>query len=77
MTAYNRFRIAYEIQDACNPRAIARELVRVVDDASNDPNCKGTDWVCRDAAVVAVVDKLKSLMREDAMTALAVCRSCF
>jgi hypothetical protein len=71
---YDRFKVAYEIQDACNPSGVARELVRVVEDATRDPACTGTDWVRSDAAVVAVVDKLRDLMGLDAFEALRTCR---
>jgi hypothetical protein len=70
---YCRFRQARDIQDACNPSGVAHELVRVIQDAMRDPACKGTDWVCSDAAVVATVDKLQSLMRLDAFQAHRIC----
>jgi hypothetical protein len=71
--AYNRFLVADQIQDACNPIAVARELVRVIHAASNDPTCNGTDYLRSDAAIVAVIDKLRSLMRKDAADALWEC----
>jgi hypothetical protein len=70
---YSRFKVAYEIQDACNPSGVARELVRVIEDAMRDPACTGTDWVRSDAAVIAVVDKLRDLMGLDAFEALREC----
>ena len=72
--SYNRFKIAYEIQDACNPSGVARELVRVIKSAMDDPACEGTNWVRKDAAVVAVVDKLYSLCARDPYDCLRECR---
>lgn len=63
---YNRFKVAIEIQDACNPSGVARELVRVIKDAMDDPECTGTDWVRQDPAVRLVVNKLMDLTRADA-----------
>ena len=71
--SYDRFKIAVDIQNACNPSGVAHELVRVVQDAMHDPACKGTAWVCADPAVVAVIDKLQSLMRLDAFQAHRLC----
>jgi len=63
---YNRFQVAIEIQDACNPSGVARELVRVIKDAMDDPECTGTNWVCLDSAVRLVVNKLMSMTYADA-----------
>jgi hypothetical protein len=63
---YNRFQVAVDIQNACNPSGVARELVRIIEDAMQDPAYTGTDYMRRDPAVVAVVDKLQSLMMLDA-----------
>jgi hypothetical protein len=60
---YNRHKVALEIQDACNLRAIARELVKVVDSASDET--QSTAATCDDAAVVLLVNKLESLCRSD------------
>jgi hypothetical protein len=70
---YNRFKVACDIQDACNPSGVARELVRIIADAMRDPACTGTDFVRADPAVVAVVDKLSSLMRLDPFEAHRRC----
>jgi hypothetical protein len=58
---YDRFKVADDIQDACNPSGVARELVRVIASAMRDPACTGTDFVRNDPAVRCVVDKLASL----------------
>jgi hypothetical protein len=71
--AYCRFRTAVEIQDASNPSGVARELVRVVASAMADPACTGTDWVCKDPAVVAVIDKLSNLAGRDAFESHRLC----
>lgn len=70
---YNRFKVAHDIQDACNPSGVAHELVRVIQDAMRDPLCTGTAWVCGDPAVVAVIDKLQSLTSLDAFEAHRLC----
>jgi hypothetical protein len=70
---YNRFKVAVDIQNACNPSGVARELVRVIEDAMQDPAYTGTDYVRSDPAVVAVVDKLSSLMTLDAFEAHRRC----
>lgn len=62
-SAYDRFKIALEIQDAVNPRAIARELVKVVDAAANAGN--GTQGICDDPAVILLVNKLESMVRSE------------
>lgn len=61
---YNRFRIAVEIQDAGNMRAIARELVKVVDSAMDE--LQSTEKVWSDPAVRLVINKLESLAGSDA-----------
>jgi hypothetical protein len=58
---YNRFKVARDIQNACNTSGIARELIRVIEDAARDPQC-GRGRLPHDPAVVAVIDKLSSLM---------------
>lgn len=50
---------AYEIQNACNPRAVARLLVDAIDDACDRNN--GTDGAAGDSAVYLIMDKLASL----------------
>lgn len=61
---YNRFRVAVEIQNAGNMRAIARELVKVVDSAMEE--LQSTEKVWTDPAVRLVINKLESLARSDA-----------
>jgi hypothetical protein len=60
---YNRHKIALDIQDACNMRAIARELVKVVDAAMEE--CRSTEATWRDAAVVLMINKLESLSHSE------------
>jgi hypothetical protein len=61
---YNRFRVALEIQNAGNLRAIAREFVKVVDDAMAETQSTTATW--DDAAVVLMVNKMESLTRSEA-----------
>lgn len=56
---YNRFKVATDLLDAGNMRAIAREFVRIVDDAAAD--LKATTQVWEDPAVVIVITKLAEL----------------
>lgn len=58
-TAMNRFKVALEIQDACNLRAIARQFVKVVDAAMAETKNTSRTWA--DPAVVLMVNKLDSL----------------
>lgn len=60
---YNRFKVALEIQDAGNMRAIAREFVKVIDNAMAE--IKVTTLVWEDPAVVLFVNKLESLSRSE------------
>jgi hypothetical protein len=69
---YNRFKAARDIQNACNTSGVARELVRVIEDAARDPEC-GRGRLTHDPAVVTVIDKLQSLMRLDPFEAHAAC----
>lgn len=39
---YDRFKIARDIQDACNPAGVAHELLRVIQDAQEDKDYTGT-----------------------------------
>jgi hypothetical protein len=66
---YNRFKVAIEIQDACNMRAIAREFVKVVDAAHAETKDTSKTWA--DPAVVLLVNKLESLARSNDRLALA------
>lgn len=50
---------AYNIQNAVNPRAIARLLVEAIDDACERNN--GTAGAQGDSAVYLIMDKLASL----------------
>jgi hypothetical protein len=61
---YNRFKVARDIQNASNTSGVARELIRVIENAALDPSC-GRGRLAHDPAVVAVIDKLTSLMRLD------------
>lgn len=72
--SYNRHKIALEVQDAGNMRALAREFVQVVDDAMNE--LQSTQGVWDDAAVVLFVNKFESLCRSDDRFSAAykVCR---
>jgi hypothetical protein len=69
---YNRFKVARDIQNACNTSGVARELIRVIEDAARDPNC-GRGRLTHDPAVAAVVDKLRSLMALDPYDAHEEC----
>jgi hypothetical protein len=69
---YDRFKVARDIQNACNTSGVARELIRVIEDAARDPAC-GRGRLAHDAAVVALVDKLHSLMRLDHYEAHGQC----
>lgn len=61
---YNRHKVAVEVQDAGNLRALAREFVKVVDSA--DDELKSTKAVWEDPAVVLFVNKFESLCRSEA-----------
>jgi hypothetical protein len=69
---YDRFKVARDIQNACNTSGVARELIRVIEHAARDPQC-GRGRVAHDPAVVAVIDKLSSLMRLDPFNAHDEC----
>ena len=56
---YNRHKVAIEIQDAGNLRAIAREFVKVVEAAHAESQSTEATW--QDPAVVMLVNKLESL----------------
>src|SRR4051794_37698395 len=56
---YNRHKVAVDVQDACNLRALAREFVKVVDQAMDEN--KSTEATWRDPAVVLFVNKFESL----------------
>lgn len=56
---FNRFKTALQVQDAGNLRALAREFVKVVDDADNELHSTRAVW--EDPAVVLFVNKFESL----------------
>ena len=69
---YDRFKVARDIQNACNTSGVARELIRVIEDAARDPQC-GRGRLTHDPAVAAVIDKLQSLMRLNPFEAHDAC----
>jgi hypothetical protein len=60
---FNRFKTAIAVQDAVNLRALAREFVKIVDDA--DAELRSTKAVYNDPAVVLFVNKFESLCRSE------------
>jgi hypothetical protein len=60
---YNRHRVAIEVQDAGNLKALAREFVKVVDSAFAENQSTTATW--EDAAVVLFVNKFESLCRSE------------
>jgi hypothetical protein len=72
--SYNRFKVALDVQNAGNLRALAREFVKVVDSAEEATRSTKGTW--DDAAVVLFVNKFESLCRSDARfsTAYAICQ---
>jgi hypothetical protein len=60
---YNRHKVAIEVQDAGNLRALAREFVKVVDTASDATQSTEATW--SDAAVVMFVNKFESLCHSE------------
>lgn len=58
---YNRFQAALDVQNASNPCGVALELVKITQDATNDPTVRGTQAVCEDPAVALCVDKLSDM----------------
>ena len=56
---YNRNKVALKAQDAVNLRALAREFVRVVDQAGDESRSTSATW--HDAAVILFVNKFESL----------------
>ena len=59
--AYNRHKVALDVQDAGNLQALAREFVKVVDQAMAETRSTTATW--EDPAVVLFVDKFASLCR--------------
>jgi len=60
---YNRHKVAIEVQDAGNLRALAREFVKVVDTAMEATQSTTATW--DDPAVVLFVNKFESLCRSE------------
>jgi len=56
---YNRHEVALEVQNAVNLRALAREFVKVVDQAAEESKSTSATWA--DPAVVLFVSKFESL----------------
>jgi len=56
---YNRHEVALEVQNAVNLRALAREFVKVVDQAAEESKSTSATWA--DPAVVPFVSKFESL----------------
>ena len=54
---YNRYKVACDAQDAGNPRALAREFVKVVEHASEETQSTERTW--HDDAVTLFVHKLE------------------
>ena len=59
MSEYNRHKVALDVQDAVNLRALAREFVKVVDQAAEETGSTEATW--SDPAVVLFVNKVESL----------------
>jgi len=62
-STYNRYKVAIEVQDAGNLRALAREFVKVVDAAMEATQSTKATW--DDPAVVLFVNKFESLCRSE------------
>ncbi|BAR61916.1 hypothetical protein ACFLEY_22280 [Bradyrhizobium sp. YCK136] len=56
---YNRHKVALDVQDAVNLRALAREFVKVVDQAAEETQSTEATWA--DPAVRLFVNKFESL----------------
>jgi hypothetical protein len=59
----NRFETAISLQNACNLRAIARELVKAADEACEQGGGTAASYV--DPAVTLIVNKLESLVHSE------------
>ncbi|WP_456679509.1 hypothetical protein [Bradyrhizobium sp. S3.7.6] len=72
---YNRHKVAIDVQDAVNLRALAREFVKVVDSAMNENRSTEATW--SDDAVVMFVNKFESLCRSEQRfsAAYAACKA--
>ncbi|GLR92142.1 hypothetical protein [Bradyrhizobium iriomotense] len=62
-TTYNRYKVACDVQDAGNLRALAREFVKVVEHASEETQSTEATW--HDDAVTLFVNKLERLCRSE------------
>lgn len=60
---YNRHKVAIDVQDAGNLRALAREFVKVVDTAMEENQSTMATWA--DPAVVLFVNKFESLCHSE------------
>jgi hypothetical protein len=72
--AYSRHKVALDVQNAGNLRALAREFVKVVEAAHADTGSTTATWL--DPAVVLFVNKFESLCRSEAnySAAYAACK---
>jgi hypothetical protein len=72
---YNRFEVALAIQNACNLRAIARELVKAADAACDEGGGTAASYI--DPAVILLVNKLESMVHSEAnySAAYAACNA--
>jgi len=52
---------ALDVQDACNPLAVARLYIRMTDDLLAHHGVRGTDAICNHPTVVLVAHKLADL----------------
>lgn len=62
---FNRFKVALDLQDGVNLRAIARSLVLAADAANMEGG--GTAATYADPAVILIINKLESLVRSEAI----------
>lgn len=60
---FNRFQQALDVQNACNPSGVSILLTEIIQDAMRNPipGYGGTINVCKDPAVVLVIDKLHDM----------------
>lgn len=59
---------AIDIQDACNPRAVARFYVRITDLLADEHNIRGTDELRKHPAVVLTAHKLADLSQSASLS---------
>ena len=60
---YNRYKVACDVQEAGNLRALAREFVKVVEHASEEIQSREATW--QDDAVTLFVNKLERLCNSE------------